>query len=117
MEHCAKRYSKGSCDANERSRMQLNRVQPPLQKNYTELGYAKLKAPEGSYRRLKTFFDQFRNNEQEEAWPAGNTYTNHWDSPTYMISLEDQRLRGGSRSRRKYGTRCRRFSRSGRGRS
>ena len=95
MEHCAKRYSKGSCDANERSRMQLNRVQPPLQRNYTELGYAKLKAPEGSYRRLKTFFDQFRNNEQEEAWPAGNTYTNHWDSPTYMISLEDQRLRGG----------------------
>ena len=95
MEHCAKRYSKGSCDANERSRMQLNRVQPPLQRNYTELGYAKLKAPEGSYRRLKTFFDQFRNNEQEEAWPAGNTYTNHWDVPTYMISLEDQRLRGG----------------------
>ena len=95
MEHCAKKYSKGSCDANERSRMQLNRVQPPLQKNYTELGYAKLRAPENAYRRLKTFFDQFRNNEQEEAWPAGNTYTNHWDVPTYMISLEDQRLRGG----------------------
>lgn len=95
MNLCARRYSKGSCEANERSRMQLNRVQPPLQVNYTNVGYAKLRAPEASFKRLKEFWNQFRNKEQEEAWPAGNTYTNHWSVPTYMVSLEDQRLRGG----------------------
>ena len=28
-------------------------------------------------------------------WPAGNTYTNHWDEPTMMVSLENRKLRGG----------------------
>jgi len=30
-----------------------------------------------------------------ENWPKGNTYVNHWDSPTYMVSVEDSKLRGG----------------------
>ena len=30
-----------------------------------------------------------------EAWSAGNTYTNHWRAPTYMVSVEDTSLRGG----------------------
>ena len=29
-----------------------------------------------------------------ERWPRGNTYTNNWETPTYMISLEDTTLRG-----------------------
>ena len=31
-----------------------------------------------------------------EKWPRGNTYTNNWESPTHMISLEDQTLRGNA---------------------
>merc|ERR1712084_29174 len=31
----------------------------------------------------------------KEQWFAGNTYTNHWDSPTHMVSVEDTSLRGG----------------------
>lgn len=26
---------------------------------------------------------------------SGNTYTNHWDAPTYMLNFEDGKLRGG----------------------
>merc|ERR1712151_199412 len=31
----------------------------------------------------------------KEQWFAGNTYTNHWGSPTHMVSVEDTSLRGG----------------------
>ena len=95
MDGCAKKYSQRSCESNERSRMQLNRVQPPLQVNYTELGYAKLKCPEKAWKALREFWDRYKGREMEEAWPSGNTYTNHWSTPTYMVSMEDGRLRGG----------------------
>lgn len=36
-----------------------------------------------------------------ENWGAGNTYTNNWLSPTYMVSVEDSKLRGGGRTLKK----------------
>jgi prolyl 4-hydroxylase len=39
---------------------------------------------------VHSYYSLFRN--------AGNTYTNHWESPTYMVSVEDSRLRGGGSS-------------------
>ena len=30
-----------------------------------------------------------------EKWPKGNIYVNHWESPTYMVSVEDTSLVGG----------------------
>ena len=34
------------------------------------------------------------NSSNVEAWPVGNTYTNHWESPTRMLNLEDRSLVG-----------------------
>jgi prolyl 4-hydroxylase len=34
---------------------------------------------------------------KDEVWSTGNTYVNSWASPTYMVSVEDPNLRGGSR--------------------
>lgn len=31
----------------------------------------------------------------EEVWPGGSIYVNHWEAPTYMVSVEDRKLRGG----------------------
>lgn len=64
--------------------------------NYTELGFKKIRAPEEVWQRVKKFWDENkdRKNWQSENWPKGNTYTNHWSSPTYMVSVEDTRLRG-----------------------
>lgn len=31
---------------------------------------------------------------KKENWAVGNVYTNHWESPTYMVSVEDNSLRG-----------------------
>jgi prolyl 4-hydroxylase len=32
---------------------------------------------------------------QKERWSTGNVYVNWWESPTYMVSVEDSNLRGG----------------------
>jgi hypothetical protein len=31
---------------------------------------------------------------EDEQWPAGNTYTNHWASPTKMLNIHDMSLKG-----------------------
>ena len=97
MEGCVKRYNKGSCEGSERSRRQLNLRQPPTQQNYTELGFAKVKAPEGAIRPLQKFFADHMDRAAPEQWPAGNTYTNHWEEPTMMLSLEDRSFPEGRR--------------------
>ena len=33
-------------------------------------------------------------NWKTEQWLKGNVYTNHWDAPTYQVSVDDRRLRG-----------------------
>jgi prolyl 4-hydroxylase len=30
----------------------------------------------------------------KEVWPEGNTYANHWSSPTYIVPMDDSSLRG-----------------------
>ena len=34
----------------------------------------------------------------KENWPEGNTYTNSWEAPTYMVSVDDKGLRGSGTS-------------------
>ena len=50
------------------------------------------------YRRLFEFWEKNQENWKVESWPEGNTYTNHWKSPTYMVSVEDSSLRGSGTS-------------------
>jgi prolyl 4-hydroxylase len=44
---------------------------------------------------LISHWERNKMNQKQEVWPAGNVYVNHWDSPTYMVSVEDTNLRGG----------------------
>jgi hypothetical protein len=39
--------------------------------------------------------------QREEQWPTGNTFTNHWESPTYMLPLGDPELKGGDQELQK----------------
>jgi len=66
-----------------------------MKKNYTELGFKKIKAPPDIFEVIKEFWEKNKDNQSPENWNAGNTYTNHWVSPTTMISVENNRLRGG----------------------
>jgi len=55
----------------------------------------KITAPKKVRELLAQHWEQNKDKRVEENWPVGNTYTNHWASPTYMVSVEDRKLRGG----------------------
>jgi prolyl 4-hydroxylase len=94
LEKCYEKYSRRECDSTEKARVQMNLDQPQHHHNYTTLGFKKLKAPDSLFTILSNFFMTNKDNAVPEAWPRGNTYVNHWTSPTEMVSLEDGRLRG-----------------------
>ena len=94
---CYDKYGHSPCDSSERSRERLNLLQPKTQQNYTEKGFAKVRAPESAFAPLRKFFEDHKTSMSPEQWPRGNTYTNHWKNPTYMLSLEDGRWREGRR--------------------
>ena len=68
--------------------------QPKSQHNYTELGFKKMRVPKEAWEPLKHFWETNKHTPFLENWSEGYTYVNHWESPTYMVSLEDGRLRG-----------------------
>ncbi|KAJ1454435.1 hypothetical protein M885DRAFT_566188 [Pelagophyceae sp. CCMP2097] len=79
--------------ATEDVRIEMNRLQPARQRNFTENGFTKLRAPESVYGPARAFWDAYKDEpKQAESWPAGNTYVNHWVVPTQMLSLEDRRF-------------------------
>ncbi|KAL7450256.1 hypothetical protein ACHAWC_002198 [Mediolabrus comicus] len=79
------------------TRLDMNARQPQSMLNYTELGFSKIKAPKKLFTAIKKFWDDNNGvvNEEPEEWDAGNTYTNHWDSPTFMLNIEESKFHGG----------------------
>merc|ERR1719276_572487 len=71
--------------------------QPSSMQNYTELGFKKIKTPETVWKLLKNFWDHNKDKKKAENWHKGNTYTNHWVAPTYMVDVGDSKLRGGGK--------------------
>jgi prolyl 4-hydroxylase len=98
---CVDHYNQGSkpkgdrCLENEQDRIAMTKRQPQSVYNYTELGFTKIRAPDRVFTLLKEFWDQNVGKEKLENWIPGNIYTNHWESPTYMLSVEDAELVGG----------------------
>lgn len=89
---CGDTFKMRSCVSNEESRMAMNRDQIPRQRNFTELGFAKIKAPSSVYGPARAFWDLHKRSTTSESWPAGNTYVNHWRVDSQMVSLEDRRF-------------------------
>ena len=83
------------CDTTEKDRIEMSIRQPQSMVNYTDTGFKKIKAPKEVMDLLYKHYELNKNNKKEEVWPAGNVYVNHWESPTYMLSVEDTSLRGG----------------------
>ena len=95
---CRKAYqatqNSEACDNYEYHRMLMNRRQPTSMKNYTETGFLKTKAPEEVKQLIDKFWKQNHYKGKPEAWQPGNVYLNHWDAPTYLVSVDDVALRG-----------------------
>jgi prolyl 4-hydroxylase len=94
---CVDHYGdKGSrCIRNERDRIDMSLTQPEGMVNYTKYGYTKIRAPDDVFQLIKAFWEQNKDKQSIESWPAGNTYVNHWDIPTYFTSVEDPKMKGG----------------------
>jgi prolyl 4-hydroxylase len=94
---CVKKYGKKGhrCLDTEADRVIMSKRQPQSMVNYTDTGFKKIKAPKAVMDLLKRHWDLNKADAKEEVWPAGNTYVNHWETPTKMVSVEDKTLRGG----------------------
>ena len=103
LDSCVKYYGKkGSrCIQNEDDRVAMSLRQPQSMQNYTATGFKKIRAPEQVFKLIKDFWDKNKDKVKQENWGAGNTYTNNWESPTDMVSVEDTSLRGGGRTLKK----------------
>lgn len=94
MKGCSDMYSERECMGTERARLEMSIEQPASQHNYTELGFKKRKVPPEVWQALSNFYQKNKHNAVEEKWSRGYTYVNHWESPSYMVSVEDTRLIG-----------------------
>jgi prolyl 4-hydroxylase len=97
LQECVEYYGKKGerCVSTEQDRIAMSLRQPQSMQNYTELGYKKIRAPEAVYKLIREFWDRNNKEQKMEQWGVGNTYTNNWKAPTYMVSVEDKGLRGG----------------------
>lgn len=97
---CLDKFGKkgARCRQNELDRVAMTLRQPQSMHNYTKVGYKKIKAPTEVWNLVKNFWDANKNNPQTENWGAGNTYTNNWKYPSTMVSVENNKLRGGGGS-------------------
>ncbi len=98
MKSCATHYSETDCLDEEEDRLESNIRQPQSMINMTSTGYMKLRAPDSLMTLLTTFWEANKASKEVEHWGSGNIYTNHWESPTYMVSVEQDHLEGGGQS-------------------
>ena len=97
---CVKHFGKKGqrCVSTENDRIEMSLRQPQSMKNYTAVGYKKIRAPEALFSLIKDFWDKNHHLAKDEQWGVGNTYTNNWISGSKMVSVEDTSLRGGGYS-------------------
>jgi hypothetical protein len=85
----------------------MNMKQPRAQHNYTEMGFKHLKLPKDIWDPLLEFYEKHKPLGETDSltdtvthidlciakpenWGGrGNTYVNHWESPTTMVNFED----------------------------
>mmetsp|Transcript_8069 Transcript_8069/g.11725 ORF Transcript_8069/g.11725 Transcript_8069/m.11725 type:complete len:513 (+) Transcript_8069:63-1601(+) len=88
--------SKGQrCRSSEEGRIAMSLRQPQSMTNYTDVGYKKIRAPPEVMSLISEFWEANKERGTLETWGTANTYTNNWASPTYMVSVENNGLRGG----------------------
>lgn len=97
LQGCRDKYKKyaSACDSTERDRVNMSFRQPTSMQNYTDIGFKKIKTPPLMWKLISDFWEANKDKRGPENWNKGNTYTNHWVAPTYMVSVENRGLRGG----------------------
>ena len=89
------------CTYNDEDRIEMLLRQPQSMQNYTDIGFKKIKAPKSLYTALTTFWEKNKDNGKLENWGSGNVYTNSWEVPSEMVSVDDTTLRGAGAALKK----------------
>lgn len=79
MKGCGDLYSPKACQSNEDTRLSMIRRQPQSMRNYTTMGFQKIRAPDAVMKLLADFWQANREKADLEAWRRANIYTNHWE--------------------------------------
>ncbi|GKZ01247.1 hypothetical protein MPSEU_001075700 [Mayamaea pseudoterrestris] len=97
MQGCRDYYGRkgNACDETEHDRLFMSLQQPQSMVNFTSTGFKKNRAPKAVMDLLYAHWEANKDAKEKELWTTGNIYVNHWAAPTYMISVENSRLRGG----------------------
>jgi prolyl 4-hydroxylase len=97
MDSCVAAFgSKGKrCYGTESDRIEMSLRQPMSMQNYTSIGFKKLRTPPALWALISDFWAKNKDKGKQELWGTANTYTNNWISPSEMVSVEDNGLRGG----------------------
>ena len=108
LDGCREYYSETGegylCDTYEYDRMLMNKRQPQSMINLTETGFKKIRAPEHLRDLIEDFWNKNKDKKdlQQEAWGAGNSYVNHWNQPTTLVSVDDTGLRGSGQNLKRH---------------
>ncbi|KAL3905926.1 MAG: hypothetical protein SGILL_009479, partial [Bacillariaceae sp.] len=90
MNACREKHQE-KCDEYEEYRIQTNLQQPRSMVNYTSDGFKVIKGSQ-EFPQVSSLLQEFWSHHREqwtpEQWPPGNTYVNHWASPTFMVSVD-----------------------------
>jgi len=82
------------CVEGEEFRMKMNTHQPMSMRNYTRLGFKKIKAPPETFKLIKEFWEANRHLNETE-WHSLNTYHNMWESPPTLVNIQQPASGGG----------------------
>ena len=83
-----------SCQNDDHSRLVMNRLQPISVRNYTTVGYKKIRAPSELFAKIQDFYNQNKGQDEVE-WKDLNTYHNMWESPPTIMHLNQDRFNAG----------------------
>jgi hypothetical protein len=87
------------CIQSEEQRIQSNLQHFNQQSSLTASGFQKDSLPKKVSQTVQRYWSKNKGKWKEESWPVGDTTTNHWDSPTYRVGLDESSgLRGNSKS-------------------
>ena len=95
LQGCFHAYGSETCTQNEDDRIARNVAQPPMQTNFTTMGYAKVATPTKTLHLLQKYWKEYSPEQQatrsprvRETWAKGDTHVNHWASPTQLLLLD-----------------------------
>lgn len=83
------------CDEWEGDRIEQINEQPGITMYFTDEPYGKGKLPGHLLQMLQQFWENNKEKQKLEYWEPGDIYANHWESPTYMLTVGDPQLTGG----------------------